>query len=566
MLKRHKRTRLYLVFLFVVFSLGFLILRLAYLQAFQNEFFVSFASRQHNFMVEEPPKRGVIFDRNKRELAINIELMSLYAVARDITDKEHVASKLEPILKVSRGFLLDRLNKDKAFVWIARKLSPDQVKQIKELNVRQLQFVRESRRSYPNKDLASHVIGFAGMDNKGLEGLELLYDDYLKGKPGWRLSKKDAKQRELAYAELDQLLPVDGYQLVLTIDEMIQAIAERELEKACKKYNAVGGSIIVMDPNTGDILAMANNPSYDLNEPGASPNDSRRNRAITDIFEPGSVFKVVTAAAALEEKLVNFDDKFYCENGIANFSGHILHDHTPHGTLSFKNVIAYSSNIGTVKVALKVGPKRLYKYITLFGFGKPTGIEILGEVSGMLSHPSKWSKFSISSIPIGQEVSVTAIQLAQAMSAVSNGGILMKPRLVKEIRDSKGVLIKSFEPTMKWRVVSQETSDKLKILLNGVVELGTGKAADIKEYRSGGKTGTAQKVEPNGLYSHSKFIASFVGFAPLNDPKIVIVVSIDEPRPYYYGGTVAAPVFKSVGCQTLRYLGVQPDCVLASEK
>ena len=480
---------------------------------------------------------------------------SVYASPNEIKDKdkEAIIRQLGPLLKLSDTYLRDRLSRKKSFIWIARKVNPEQSAAIKRLKIKGLGFLKESKRSYPNSYLASQVIGFAGIDNVGLEGLELYYDKYLKGQAGWAMFLRDARQKRLDIWER-MVLPKDGYEVVLTIDEVIQYIAERELDKAFKTYHAKGASIIVMDPHTGAILAMANRPTYDLNDSNQASKDTVRNRAVCDLFEPGSVFKIVTASAAIEEKRVSEQDKFFCENGSYRVATHTLHDHRPHGWLTFREVIEQSSNIGTTKVAQLLGPDTVYRYIRLFGFGEKLGIDLRGEIPGMISQPRRWSKISIAAIPIGQEVGVTALQLASAISVIANGGQLMKPYVVHEIRDRQGENIKQFSPAMIRKVISSDTANRIKTILAGVVEEGTGKLAKVPGFTSAGKTGTAQKLEPNGTYSHSKFVASFIGFAPVEDPLVTIVVIVDDPHPYYFGGVVAAPVFRNVASDTIRYL------------
>jgi cell division protein FtsI (penicillin-binding protein 3) len=318
-------------------------------------------------------------------------------------------------------------------------------------------------------------------------------------------------------------------------------------------YRAKAASIVVMNPHTGAILALANRPTFDLNEQQGVSKERLRNRAICDLFEPGSVFKIVTASAALEENKVSEEIKFFCENGSYRVANHILHDHHPHGWLTFQEVIEQSSNIGTTKVAQLLGGELIYRYARLFGFGAKLGINLPGEIAGMIKVPRFWSKTSIGAIPIGQEVGVTSLQLASAVSAIANGGQLMKPYIIKEIRDKYGQPIKSFSPAMINKVISLDTAARMRKILTGVVEGGTGKLAKIPDVVIAGKTGTAQKLEPNGTYSHSKFIASFIGFAPAADPLVTIVVTVDEPRPYYFGGVVAAPVFKNVAADILKY-------------
>jgi cell division protein FtsI (penicillin-binding protein 3) len=482
---------------------------------------------------------------------------SLYASPRDIKDKEAVIKKLSTVLNSSYGYLRDRLNRNKSFIWVARKITPEQSQAIKNLKIKGLGFIKESKRIYPNSYLASHVIGFAGMDNKGLEATELNYDQFLKGQPGWAIFLRDARQKRLDLWQ-KMVMPKDGFDLVLTIDEVIQYIAERELDKAFKKYHAKGASIIVMDPYTGAILALANRPNYDLNDPGGVTKDKTRDRALADMFEPGSVFKIVTASAALEEKKVTEEDKFFCENGSYRVGPHVLHDHTKHGLLTFREVIEQSSNIGTVKVAQILGPEIIYKYMKLYGFGSKSGIDLPGEIVGVAKDPRQWSKISIAAIPIGQEVGVTAIQLACAISVIANGGNLMRPYIVSAIKRRDGVIIRKFSPQVRSKVISADTAARMTKMLTGVIEEGTGKMAKLIGFSAAGKTGTAQKLEPNGAYSHSKYVASFIGFAPAEDPIVTIVVTVDEPYPVYFGGVVAAPVFKNVAGDVIRYLKTKP--------
>jgi cell division protein FtsI (penicillin-binding protein 3) len=547
---RRRNEAVFLVFfIFLLLCIG----RLLFIQFFRSNYLTSIAKKQHNQLVELEPRRGAIYDCNLKAQAFNMSMNSLYAVPNAIKDKTAVINQLLPILGTDRAYLQDRLNRKKSFIWVARKLTPEKSAVIKKLNIKGLGFLKETKRIYPNSYLASHIIGFSGMDNIGLEGVERDFDKYLKGVPGWAIFLRDARQKKLDIWE-KMVLPVDGLDLVLTIDEVIQYIAERELDKAFKTFHAKGASIIVMDPHTGRILALANRPNYDLNDHSGVSKDAIRNRAICDLFEPGSVFKIVTASAAIEEKKVTEDDKFFCENGAYKIGGRILHDHTAHGTLTFRQVIEESSNIGTVKVAQILGADTLYKYLKSFGFGSKTGIELSGEISGMIAPVRSWSKTSITAIPIGQEVGVTALQLASAISVIANGGQLMKPYIVDSVRDNQGRLIKQNKPVLIRKVISVDTALRIKKILTGVIEEGTGKLAKVLGFSAAGKTGTAQKLEPNGTYSHSKFVASFIGFSPAEDPMLTIVVTVDEPHPYYFGGVVAAPVFQKVASDAIRYL------------
>ncbi|MFH0762748.1 MAG: penicillin-binding transpeptidase domain-containing protein [Candidatus Omnitrophota bacterium] len=555
MYKGNYRRRTEVVFSVFLLFLLLCIARLSYIQFFRSRYLAGIARKQQNLFVELEPVRGSIYDSGLKQQAQNIPVDSLYAVPNQMSaqDKEAAVKELHALLNLDEGYLRERLGRDKSFVWIARKINPGQSETLKRLNLKGLDFLKESKRSYANSYLAAQVIGFAGLDNTGLEGLEIYYDRYLRGEAGWAIFLRDARQKRLdLWAKM--VIAKDGYDLVLTIDEAIQYIAERELDKAFEKYKAKAASIVVIDPHTGAILALANRPTFDLNAYAKAGKEKIRNRAICDLFEPGSVFKIVTASAALEENKVKEEDRFFCENGSYRVANHTLHDHTPHGWLTFREVIEQSSNIGTVKTAQILGPELLYKYVKLFGFGSKLGIDLPGEISGMAKEPRLWSKTTIGAMPMGQEVGVTALQLASAISVIANGGQLMRPYVVQEVRDKYGETIKKIAPTLIRKVISLDTANRVKQILGGVVENGTGKMARIPGFSAAGKTGTAQKLEPNGAYSHNKFIASFIGFAPLEEPLVAIVVTVDEPRPYYFGGVVAAPVFKNVAGDVIKYL------------
>lgn len=445
--------RFYAVFFFFLLFFSFAVSRLFFTQFFRSRYLKELAKKQHNLYVELEPRRGTIYDRELRPLAINIPVDSLYAVARRISDKESLARKLSSILKSDYAYIKDRLYRDKYFIWIARKLEHQTAAKIKEWGIKELGFIKESKRCYPNAYLGSHLIGFMGLDNLGLEGLESLYNGYLKGVSGYALFLRDARGSKLDLWE-KMLLPKDGHDLVLTIDEVIQYIAERELDRVVKDFNAKQATIIVINPHTGEILALANRPTFDLNSAKNTAPQIRRNRAIADIFEPGSAFKIVTASAAIEENKVNEEDKFFCENGSYKVANHILHDHRPHGWLTFKEVVEQSSNIGFAKVGQILGPQTLYRYIKLFGFGSKSGIDLPGEVAGMIKEPSRWSKTSIAIIPMGHEVGVTALQMVSAISVIANGGLLMRPFILKEVRDKYGEKIKEFSPSLIHKVIS----------------------------------------------------------------------------------------------------------------
>jgi cell division protein FtsI/penicillin-binding protein 2 len=555
---RAHRTRLNLVFSLIIAFLSILLIRVVYIQIAKAYNLALLAKKQHTAVIKLMPKRGIIYDRYFRPLAVSLNLDSVFANPREILQKRAASIKLSAAMGLSEQFVYDRICKDRGFVWLKRKVGQSESDKVKALKIKGVEFVKEPKRVYPNNSLASQIIGYAGTDDKGLEGLELKYDEYLKGSPGYRAMLRDARRRPIASFEYEYYPSIDGLDLVLTMDDVIQHIAERELDWAVEKYHPIGACIIVMDPKTGDILAMSNRPTFDLNSFQNVNAEKKRNRAVTDMYEPGSMFKIVTASAALQENAVGLKDRFYCENGAwKHAGGKILHDHKPHGWLTFRQVIEKSSNIGTVKVAIKLGANDLYAYIKKFGFGDLTGIDLPGEVPGLIRPPSRWSGTSIYAIPMGQEVAVSPLQMACAMSVIANGGKLMKPRVIQSIQDKHGELIKEYPVTVTRQVLSESTSATMRDILSGVVEDGTGQLAKVEGYEVGGKTGTSQKIE-NGTYSHSKFIASFVGFAPVKDPRVVVVVMLDQPHPLYYGGVVAAPVFGRVVRDTLRYMDIRP--------
>jgi len=514
MQNRKYALRFSVVTLTLIVCLFIFAIRLILIQVFRSSDLTLLAEKQHDYFVALEPVRGTIYDRNLRPLAFNVPVYSLFANPKSMSrdDKHEAVTKLSPLLELSPDFIEQRLNRNKYFVWLKRKLPMDITEQVKKLKLNGIDFRRESKRYYPNESLAAHIIGFVDVDNRGLEGLELNYDKHLKGKEGKMQVLRDARQKHLQMGQ-SFIPPQDGFHLILTIDETIQYIAERALDKAYQKHNAKAASIIVMDVQTGEILALANRPTYNLDKAALSNIESRTNRAISFVYEPGSVFKVITAAAALEEEIFTEEDKIFCEEGQYRVANHILTDHRPHGTLSFRDVFVFSSNIGVVKIAQRIGENNVYKYGRRFRFGFATGIDLRGEVSGWLKDPSQWSKTTIGAIPIGYEVTVTPLQLVSAISSIANEGVYMRPFVVKYVKDSQDQIIKSFEPQVIDRVISPGTANRVREILKGVVEEGTGRRAQIKGVKVAGKTGTARKVI-DGKYSRGKYYASFMGFAP----------------------------------------------------
>ncbi len=535
--------------------MGAALARLGWLQLISYSDYLARAQRQQQRIVEISPKRGAIYDRNLRELAMSVSVDSCFAVPAEIANPELVARLLARVLRTSAQEIETRLSASRSFVWIARKLPPDKVHRIQALNLRGIYFQKESQRFYPKRQLAAHVLGYVDIDEKGLAGVEYALDDQVRGKPGRMLVLADARRR---WYDRNEKAPDAGASVVLTLDEKIQYIAEKELAAAIRETRALAGTVVVQDPSSGELLAAANWPPFNPNAPADSPAESRMNRVIGALYEPGSTFKIVTLAAALEEGITRPEEVIDCQMGAIYIAGHRIRDHKPFGLLNVAQVVAQSSDIGAIKVGLRLGAPKLYDHIRAFGFGSPTGIDLPGENRGLLRRVENWSAISIGAVSMGQEVGVTPVQLASAVSAIANGGLLYRPRVVRELR--KAGQISRAEPVPARRVVRPATSATLRRLLAGVVLEGTGKLARLEGYTAAGKTGTAQKIDPaTGRYSLSQHIASFVGFAPLNSPAVTIVITLDSPVGRYHGGDVAAPVFKRVAEQALAYLNVPRD-------
>lgn len=531
--------------------------RLFYLQVVDHQRLSSRAASQISDEIHFYPKRGDICDRRGRKLAVDVKVDSIFGMPAEIKDHLRVARELSRATGRGLSHFRRELKKDRSFVWLQRQVAPAVSRKIRVLELPGIGFIKENRRYYPKRELAAQVLGFAGVDNQGLEGVELYYDAHLWRDAVWLVVEKDALGHDILVAGPPVEALREGNEVRLTLDEVIQFAAQEELARGVRESRARGGCIVVLDPQRGEILAMANLPYF-------NPNDFRtlgpayfRNRAISDLVEPGSILKVSLLAAALEEKVVGTRTLFFCENGAMPFMGRILHDVHPYGYLDTTGVIVKSSNIGATKIAQKLGPERYYRYLKNFGFGDKTGIDLPGEARGLVRPVSEWSGLSISAVAIGQEVSVTALQAALAFAAAVNGGKLYRPYIVREILDPDGRVVRSFPPTLVRRVVSPETSRKVREILVRAVTNGTGQAAAVAGYVVAGKTGTAQKFDrEEGTYSTERYLASFVGCAPASDPRIVILVMIDEPQESIWGGSVAAPVFRRVTRRVLRYLNV----------
>jgi len=546
----------------VFFFFFVIVVRLVFLMILDHERLSQKADRQYLNIKTLNAQRGEIWDREMRPLAINIETDSLYAVPSRITETKTLSAELARVVNIPADKINEELQakKDRDFIWIRRRLDRDITERIDKLKdylkiKDEIGFRTEAKRYYPNGSIGAHIIGYANVDNKGLSGLELKYDDYLKGKEKKVYLDRDARGNGLS-AGFEDNIPGDS--LVLTIDANIQSIVEREIENAMVMWQAEAAVAIMMNPLTGEIIAMVNRPNYDPNFVGASSSDKWRNRAITDMYEPGSTFKAITASAALEERVVKPWERFDVSRGVMKVPGGIIRDVHRHGVLTFKEVIQKSSNIGAAQIGLRLGKERFHKYIKRFGFGEKTGIDLPGEAKGFVRGTDKWSGRSVASISFGQEISVTPIQILRAYSAIANGGKVMKPYIVSEIISPTGEVIKSFSPVVERRVISEDTARIMRDILKTVVEEGgTAQKASIMGNLVAGKTGTAQMVDPKtGHYSRSDYVSSFVGFVPADDPKIALIVVIYKPRGATYGGVVAAPVFKNIIEHTLVYLNV----------
>ena len=543
----------------VVLMIGFAVVffRLFQLQILQAGELTARADRQHRKSVTLEGPRGTIVDRQGKVLAINVDVPSIYGVPTALGDPSGVARDLGRVLDIKVDEIERRLKQERSFVWIARKLDPERGRSLEALSLEGIGTVMEGRRFYPKGPLLAHVLGFAGLDGQGLEGIERRFEPYLHGDKQIVVLQRDALGRTVFPKGLQERGPAPGHNLTLTIDEVIQYIAEKELEDAVRTAKARGGMVVVMEPKSGAILALAVNPRFDANEVKTLSPERWRNRALTDAYEPGSTMKVFVGAAALEEKAMRRDSMVYAGNGEMTVAGTVIHDHERHGWLTFAQVIEKSSNIGAAKAAMALGEHRLYRYLRAFGFGERTEVDLPGEMAGLLKNPKDWGRRSLASIAMGQEVGVTPIQLAAAMSAVANGGWLMKPYVVDSIHDAMGRTVFQAVPQVRRKPISQETARVLTSILEGVVGGGTGSKAAVPGFRVAGKTGTAQKIDPRtGGYSTTKFVGSFAGYVPAEDPRLAIVAVIDEPQGEGWGGVVAAPVFRRVAEQALSYLGV----------
>ncbi len=559
--------RALLVAAFIGFWMMAVSARLVYLQVSQHEGLASRARQQQQNAIETSAQRGNLLDRHERELARSVQTVSFFVDPGGLKPDELFCTStlLAESLGLDEADLVKQLSaaqsENRRFIWIARRLDADKAQPIIDLKLPGVQSVQEPKRYYPNGSLASHILGFVGIDGKGQGGVELSQNAKISGEPGQLFVERDATRTSY---ESFEVASKPGQTVVLTIDQSIQYQAERALQSAVERSHAKSGSVIVLDPRSGEILALANAPSFDPNDVSASPAENRANWALQNIYEPGSTFKIVAFSAAIENKLAKPDDKIDCQMGAITVAGRVVHDHHPFGTLTLTEALAKSSNVAAIKLGIRVGNESMYDYMTRFGFGDKTGIELPGETVGILRKVSRWQPSSIGSLAMGQEIGVTPVQMAAAFGTLANDGIRIAPHLVRQIRSASGEVVFQAQPEQR-RVVSAETAIALRSMLESVTLSGTAKKAQLDGYSAAGKTGTAQKIDPKTkAYSKTKFVGSFVGFAPVNNPEVVIIVVIDEPAGSYHGGDVAAPVFREIAEQILPGMGVIPDVEIKS--
>lgn len=561
--------RLYFFAGFLLFWFVVICVRLVWLQVIDYGDYSQRAARQQQRSIEVSPARGIIYDRNGNDLAMSVNVDSVFAVPSEIPDVHATAGMLAKILKTDPTEIENRMKASHAFAWVARKVDADTSNRVRGLNLKGIYFQKEAKRFYPKRELAAQVLGYVGLDDEGLGGIEREFDSRLKGKPGTMLISMDAKKRWFGRVEKD---PDPGENIVLTIDEKIQYIAERELEQAMKDTHAEAGTIIVQNPHTGEVLALANRPTFNPNSFNKTDTKALQDRAVSNIYEPGSTFKIVTLSAALEEKLARPDEVIDCQMGSIVVNGLRIHDHHAYAGLTVKQILEHSSDVGAIKLALRLGEERLDRYIRAYGFGSQTGIELPGETRGLTKPVSRWSKVSIGAISMGQEIGVSPLQLISMVSTIANDGVYVPARIIMGTTAPRSTpQLVAFHPAQGKRVISPLTAAEMKQMMEGVVLRGTGTRAILNGYTSAGKTGTAQKTDPaTGAYSRSHFIASFTGFAPVNNPALTVLVVLDSPvgasRLDHEGGMAAAPVFSRVAQQVLAYWNVPHDAEVQDPK
>ncbi len=542
-------------------------IRLVYVQMIQHDEYAALAAEKHVHKQIIYAERGAIFDVNGEVLANNVPVHTVVADATRLNNVEATVDLLSRELKIPVTELAEKLHSNRRYIVVQRQVSDVAAKSLREKLRDQrllgIYFEHDTSRIYPNGSMLCHVIGFMDFDHRGIQGVERSMEEYLHGQDGYRYTERNRAGQEIVLYRGQERAPRNGYDVHLTVDLNLQNIVENEIDAAMREYSPKKATIILMRPDTGEILAMANRPNFDLNLRAEAKPEQKKNRAIIDMMEPGSTFKIVAAAAALNERKVRPDSTIFCENGLWNFGGTPLHDHRAFGELSVRDILVKSSNIGAAKLALSVGEEKFYEYIRRFGFGERTGIELPGEISGLIRAPQSWSRISITRIPMGHEIGVTPLQMTVAMAAIANGGKLVTPRIVKSITNDRGEIISSLSPVPLRRVISPQTAREIGDALRGVVsDRGTAAAAAIPGFTIAGKTGTAQKLDPKGGYEHGKYVVSFLGYLPADRPEFVGLVVLDDAHTtkpeLNYGGLVAGPIFARIADKAARYLDLQP--------
>jgi cell division protein FtsI/penicillin-binding protein 2 len=571
-MKWNSRIRCALVCLFFTALFSIFSFRLVYLQMIKHDEYAGLAAEKHVYKQPIFAERGSILDANNEVLAHNTPVETVVADATHINNREAVIPLLRDALELPADELSEKLDGERRYIVLKREVPIATATALREKlraqNLRGIYFERDTTRIYPNGSMLCHVIGFTDYEHRGIQGVESSMEEYLHGQDGYRFIEHNRAGQELVLYRGQERAPRDGYQVHLTIDLNLQNIVENEIDAAVREYSPQKATIILMRPQTGEILAMANRPNYDLNLRSEAKPEQMKNRAIIDMMEPGSTFKIVTAAAALNERKVRPDTTIFCENGLWNYGGRPLHDHKAYADLTVQDILIKSSNIGAAKLAMSVGEQKFYEYIRRFGFGDRSGIELPGEIPGVIRPPQSWSKISITRIPMGHEVGVTPLQMTIAMATIANGGKLVTPRVVKSITTEDGKTVTTFSPTVLRQVISPETAAQVGNALRGVVsDRGTASAAAVPGFTISGKTGTAQKVDPKGGYEHGKYVVSFSGYLPSDHPEFVGLVVLDDAKTknpeLNYGGLVAGPIFARIAEKAARYLDLQPREELA---
>src|SRR5205807_754895 len=565
-MKWNSRTRCAIVCLGFVLLFSAFSFRLIYLQMIKHDQYAGLAAEKHVYKQPIFAERGSILDANNEVLAHNTPVETVVADATHINNRDAVIPILRTALELPADELTEKLSGDRRYIVLKREVPIAAANALREKlrveNLRGIYFERDTTRIYPNSSMLCHVIGFTDFEHRGIQGVESSMEEYLHGQDGYRFIEHNRAGQEIVLYRGQERAPRDGYQVHLTVDLNLQNIVENEIDAAVREYSPQKATIILMRPQTGEILAMATRPAFDLNKRSEAKPEQMKNRAISDMMEPGSTFKIVTAAAALNEHKFGLDSYIFCENGIWNYGGTALHDHAAFRDLSVKDILIRSSNIGAAKLGVSVGDQKFYEYIRRFGFGERTGVELPGEIPGLIRPPQSWSKISITHLPMGHEIGVTALQMTAAMAAIANGGKLMTPRIVKSITTSDGKTISTLSPIVLRQVISPQTASQIGSALRGVVsDRGTAAAAAVPGFIIAGKTGTAQKVGPSGGYEKGKEVVSFCGYLPADHPEFVGLVVLDDAQTkpeLNYGGLVAGPIFSHIAEKAARYLDLEP--------